>query len=122
LVAGSAAGAGKVLTEIGQDRASMGRDYRATHGGVEVLEAYQKARRAEMQQPEDMPMEIIAARAEQNALGAGASKEDAKEIGQLIAKEFGVSAKVNVTVTVVNGTGGPIQALNEQSADASGSQ
>lgn len=108
------------LTDIGEDTATTGRKWREEHGGVEVLEAYQKARRAEMQQPEDMPMEIIAARAEQNALGAGASKEDAAVIGQLIAKEFGVSAKVQVTI--VNQTGGPIQALNEQGADPSGQQ
>lgn len=110
----------KGLADMGEDTATTGRKWREEHGGVEVLEAYQRARRAEMQQPEDMPMEIIAARAEQNALGAGASKEDAAVIGQLIAKEFGVSAKVQVTI--VNQTGGPIQALNEQGADPSGQQ
>lgn len=117
LALGQLAAVGKLL---GEDTATTGRKWREEHGGVEVLEAYQRARRAEMQQPEDMPMEIIAARAEQNALGAGASKEDAAVIGQLIAKEFGVSAKVQVTI--VNQTGGPIQALNEQGADPSGQQ
>lgn len=108
----------KGLADMGEDTATTGRKWRAEHGGVETLEAYQRARRAEMQQPEDMPMEIIAARAEQNALGAGASKEDAAIIGQLIAKEFGVSAKVEVTI--VNQTGGPIEAVQNQGGHDAG--
>jgi hypothetical protein len=119
MVTASALANAKVLTEIGEDTDTTGRKWRDANGGVVTLEAYSKARRAEMKQEEDMPYDVIAYRAERNAIGAGASKDDAKEIGRLIAEEFAVKAQI----TVINQTGGPIQVVTNQSGgNASGHQ
>lgn len=109
LALGQIVGTGQLL---GEDRDAMGRKYRTSHGGVETLEAYGKAMRAASGvDAADAP--LVAYKA---ARSAGASPEDAEEIARRTAEKF------NLKVTIINQTGGPIEAINEQNADAAGAQ